>query len=372
MFVERFMAWTVSASVEQRSEAICLLVKKYLENSIVADDRPGTEQVFTLYLNDPSVQVRASMARSLAQSSTIPRTLIWSLMQDVNEVAVEVYSAVGGLKKAELIHGIERNNTLIQCAIAKRKNLDGDVVRALVDKAREEAILSLLNNQSVVLGPVLKHELATRLGSEPSIRAHLLAEADLLPKTRQMLVERLTGSLLSLVSNKGWTEGSWVSDSAHDASNRVSIEIAEAADNASMGEYVEHLRDTAQLTPALLVRAICVGNAALFENAISVLSGASLKRVQSIVDEGRISAFRALYGRTKLPQSAYGVFAAAITTWQKSGLDGADNVLMKIIDQVEQDESVDGALLALLGRMAVEFERGKAASYQRQLLLSAA
>jgi len=370
MFVERFMSWSVASGVDQRVEAIGLLAEKYLGNAIVLNDRAETEQVFTLYLNDPSPKVRAALARSLGKHKNVPRPLIWSLMQDVGEVATEIYAASPLLRDTDLLHAIKQGDGMVQTAIAGREKLTRDVVRTLVESAAEYAVLELINNPSVVLGPGLKHDIATRLGADPSIRASLLSEPDLLPATRQMLVERLTGSLLLLVSDKRWGGGGRILDTAHDASNRVAIEIAVESDNDSMTDYVTHLRDTAQLTPALLVRAICAGNAALFEAAIALLSGASLKRVQSIVDEGRISAFRALYGRTGLPQSAYGVFTAAISAWQLN--DDRESVLMDIIARVEDNESVDGALLALLGRMAVEAQLDKAQNYERQLMLTAA
>ena len=370
MFVEQFMAWSVISGVDQRAQAIGQLAEKYLNDAIVAEARADTEQVFTLYLNDPSPLVRAALARSLGKHENVPRTLIWSLMQDVSAVAAEIFSSSRLLTNADLLHAIKQGDCQVQTAIAGRELLTREVVRCLVECASENAILELIDNSCVVFGPGLKHDIATRLGADPSIRATLLDEVDLLPATRQMLVDRLTGSLLLLVSDKGWGGGARVLDTAHDASNRVAIEIAVESDNASMVDYVTHLRDTAQLTPALLVRAICVGNAALFEAAIALLSGASLKRVQSIVDEGRISAFKALYSRTGLPRSAYGVFTAAISAWHLNG--DHDTILMDIIAQVEDNEEVDGALMALLGRMAVEAKVDKAQNYERQLLLTAA
>ncbi|MEE9313779.1 MAG: DUF2336 domain-containing protein [Rhizobiaceae bacterium] len=370
MFVERFMSWSVTAGADQRVEAICRLADTYLNDAIVADDRRATEQVFTLYLNDPSAKVRTAMADALAKSERTPRTLVWGLSQDTSQVASRVYANSPLFKDADLVHAINSEDQLIQTAIAQREVLSGSVVRALVSFGGDRAVSALMQNPFVVLSPALKHDIAARLGKVPAIRAALLEAEDLMSTTRQLLVQRLSSSLVSLVSDREWGSSVRIANCANDATNRVAVEIAMDTHNDNMDEYVAHLRDTAQLTPALLVRAICAGNAALFEMAIATLSGSSLKRVQSIVDEGRISAFRALYGRTGLPQSAYGVFCAAITSWQ-AAQDG-DNVLMNIIERAEKDETVDGALLALLGRMATEAEYQAAQAYDRQLLLAAA
>ncbi|MEE9374776.1 MAG: DUF2336 domain-containing protein, partial [Rhizobiaceae bacterium] len=245
MFVERFMAWSVSAGVDQRAEAIGQLAKTYLNEVIVKEDQSPTEQVFTLYLNDPSAKVRKAMAGALAVSKLTPRALVWSLIHDTTEVAVEIYSHSPLLRSVDLIHAIKQDDPLIQIAIAKRDELNGDVVRALVVGAGERAVEQLLKNSNVVLGPGLKHDIATRLGGVPFIRAYLLEEQDILPATRQMLVHKLSNSLLSYVDENGWGNNHRLSHTANDACNRVAIEIAMDINSDDMAAYVQHLKETA-------------------------------------------------------------------------------------------------------------------------------
>ncbi len=369
MFVERFMDWSHGASVEERVEAIARLARKYVEPETPSKIRCEATQIFTLYLDDPSIEVRSSMACVLAPSDRTPKPLIWSLVQDVPEVAAEIFAVSPLLRSTDIVHAVRSGAPLVQQAIAAREDLDGDIVRAIVAHGHEHAVLELLDNELVVLGPGLKHDIAVRLGEAATVRGKLLEGDDIAAATRQMLVCKLTNSLLSLTEDRKWGGPAQMESAISDACNRATVDIANHAGGNSMGDYVVHLCDTGQLTPALLIRAICAGNAALFENAIAILSQTSLKRVQSIVDEGRVSAFSSLYQRTSLPKSAYSVFAAAISVWQNT--DDDVSVIMEIISRVENDPSVDGEIMALLGRMAAEENREQAKNYERQLLLAA-
>lgn len=369
MFAERFMAWSQAACVDQRARAIAHLVQAFNKISPSCPERAPMERVLTLYLKDPSTKVRKSLARSLSRLPDAPRHLVWALAQDLAEISVHIYLRSSVLRSRDLIETVRRGDPFLQLAIASRSNMDGDVIRALVEHACEDAALKLLKNNKIVLGPGLKHDLAVRLGHLPAIRQELLDDDGLDAGTRQLLSERLSTSLLNLTCLKGWGDQDRLANVSKDACNRVAVEIAMQTPPEQVADYVQHLRETKQLTAALLVRACCMGHAALFDTAISVLSGTSLRRVQSIIDEGRIAAFRSLYSRTGLPISAFPVFAAAINAWQRQ--DQSCDVIGDILSVVEADAHVDGGLVAMVGRMSVEVQQDAAHIDEPQLRLAA-
>jgi len=193
---------------------------------------------------------------------------------------------------------------------------------------------------------------------------------------------RLSGSLFALVDKKQWADPARMEIVASDSTNRVTINIAMETAVEDMADYIGHLRRTDQLTPALLLRAICAGNASFFEHALSALSGMSLKRVQSIVDENRRAAFKSLFKRTGLPLSAYSVFATAIAVWKNLGAMEMDmqmgeaslclRAITDILTAVESDRQLDGALLTMLRRLSAETARDAVRENDPQMLLEAA
>ncbi|MEP5181749.1 MAG: DUF2336 domain-containing protein [Rhizobiaceae bacterium] len=342
---------------------------KYFNGRVATNDAPDVEKTLTLYLEDSSTKVRRALAKVVARHDKAPRHLVWALARDIDEVAVPVYERSDLLRSRDLADAIKRGKTAIQHAIAGRMNLDGDTIRTLVSVAEPEAVLRLMSNPLVVLGPGLKHDIAQRLGHEATIRAALLTDDSIEPATRQLLSERLTSSLLAFADTMGWGDAARLQKTTNDARNKVTVEIAMQTAPEKMASYVKHLQESDQLSAALLVRACCMGHAALFENALALLSGASLKRVQAIIDDGRIAAFKSLYGRTGLPVSAYPVFVAAVEAWQEP--QELPQLIDQIISRAEEHEEVDGALLSMLSQMACEANRDAAQDYDRQLLLAA-
>lgn len=382
MFVERFIAWAGSASADERAQAIGEVASSYMDPVTSADDRVACERIFSIFLDDPSSHVRIAMAQSLALCDYAPRALLWNLANDIPEVSTVIFEYSRTLCERTLINAVTDGNAPVQAAIARREDLTCDVVRSIATQGQPKAVLSLLDNEGVVLAPNLKHDLAERLGENPDVRGALLDEDDLLPQTRQTLMLKLTGALSNLVEDNAWMEKPQLKQVANDSKNRAMLDIAMETDAEAMISYVEHLVTTDQLTPALLLRSICSGNALFFEYSVAYLAGKSIKRVQSIVDEGRMAAFKALYKRTGLPGDAYPVFATAITVWQKIGAENleasvgeallCERAIDEILSLLDDEQGLDPALMALLRRLSAEATRDLARADSQQLLLTAA
>ena len=380
--VKEFVSWAESATELKRIEAIKEICHTYLDEHASPANRAVCEKIFTYCLDDNSPLVRAAMAEILSPCAHVPATLVWSLSQDIPLVACFVFEYSSHLCSRTLVEAVMTSPSAVQVAIANRFEIEADVARALVANGSADAVMALLENAAIVLGPNLQHDIADRLGEDPAIRVHLLRMEELKPQTRQMLVTRLSGSLFALVDKKQWADPARMEIVASDSTNRVTINIAMETAVEDMADYIGHLRRTDQLTPALLLRAICAGNASFFEHALSALSGMSLKRVQSIVDENRRAAFKSLFKRTGLPLSAYSVFATAIAVWKNLGAMEMDmqmgeaslclRAITDILTAVESDRQLDGALLTMLRRLSAETARDAVRENDPQMLLEAA
>lgn len=369
MFVDRFMAWCARSGREERAAAVRDLAESYVRERIASEDIRAVEQVFLLLTDDPCVAVRTELARGLADCKHVPRTIVWTLLQDICEVSTILLEKSCHVRIADQIDALRHGVTASQCAVARRADICADVARLTVEIAEADAVLALLDNETVALSPSLKHVIATRLGDTADIRGALLDDDSLLPETRELLVARTADALKAFALQAGFDDRNRVTKTASDAAARAAVEIIEEGGTDHVMEYVRHLQREGRLTATLLARAACSGNAALFEAAVALLSGKSLARVQSVVDSGNTAAFRALYASTGLPETAMPVFQAALSVWRAPGCQ--EDAIHEIIHRAEQDETVDGALLALLGRMACDSERQSAQTYERQLLLAA-
>ncbi len=380
MVVERFSAWAAEADVQERIESVTEVAKLLIHADSGEDDRQAASKILTLCLDDDDCRVRAAIADVLANAIEAPNALIWSLAHDIGEVAFPIYRFSQQMCDSVLIAAIGQRGPMVDVAIAGRAGLTVAVVEKLISDAEPEAVLELLQNKSVRLGPVLTHDISLRHGGTAEIRNLLLERDDLESHTRQMLVASLGRELADLAGQNEWMSADRAQTIAHDSVNRSSVELAFSTGREELGTLVEHLINTGQMTPALLVRAICMGNHQLFERALAILSDTGLSKVSSIVEEGRASTFRALYRKTGLPENAYPVFAAAIEVWrdmvdEENGMvseaDLNGRAIEQIVERVTPQAFVDPSLINLLHRLRSEAARDCAYQDDQNLLFAA-
>ena len=365
MVVERFVAWAASVSSEERAEAIRDIALMVIDANVSGEDRDNGIKILTLFLTDPNPQVRAAMAEELAETELAPRSLVWSLANDIPEIAAIVYQLSPHFDEAALSSAIGNAATQVVEAISMRADLTPKLVRDIAAKADGDAVACMLRNPMIKLGPGLLEDIANRLGDHATVRSILLERDDLAAETSQLLVRGLSKALYDLADEKGWADESRLQQVTSDAANRATIDMTFELDADGIDRYATHLAKTGQITSATLLRAICSGNAVFFECALSKLTGASLRRVQSIMDEGRESAFRSLYKKSGLPIEALPVFNEAISVWQEFDACGSTQSLSQvalgeaainaILDNLSAEAGLaNPALLTLLRQMATE------------------
>jgi hypothetical protein len=130
---------------------------------------------------------------------------------------------------------------------------------------------------------------------------------------------------------------------------------------------VSHLRTSAQLTPALILRALLSRALPFAEAAFADLSGLPVKRVSRLMQDRHGSGFTALYRRAGLPDRLRPAFAAAVAATRRHdpGQPGVPQLSRRVIaDTLIACATLparDGAAItALLRRYDVEAAREEA------------
>jgi uncharacterized protein (DUF2336 family) len=138
---------------------------------------------------------------------------------------------------------------------------------------------------------------------------------------------------------------------------------------------IAHLRATSQLTAGLILRALLSGNLELFEAALAELSGLPRSRVSSLLLDRGEASLVALLQRSRLPESTFGAFRAALDVVHETGFtdtpDGAARLRRRMVERVltqcEADPLAAGPLLILLRRFATETAREEARLFCEEL-----
>lgn len=371
MVIEYFLDWVETAPVNKRVEAAAALVKAYLRRDIAPDQRDDAEAAITTLLEDPAPTVRLAVAEAFGAFPTAPRHIILSLGNDALDISIVALSQSPVFHDAELVEFAVSGHEKQQIAVACRPWLSSRVTAAIAEHGVRNACLAVLFNEAAVFSLESLHLLSKRFGDDTEIRNLLAEREDLAAETRVLLIEKLGSQLATFVGGQGWTSEAKAEQTVAEACDRASIMFAATASDDDVRRIVRARITDERLTVAYLVRAVCMGNISLVAHAFSELSGVHFDRVETVLTQDRKSAFRAIYDRAGLPNSAFKVFDIAISAWRdllksSSQLNQARLpflVTKEVLAQCHSGKSeVVDDLLVLLRRLSAEAARESARS----------
>lgn len=375
MIVKHFLHWVRTAGAAERADATSALARAYLYSDLSPDDRHAAEGALLMMLDDASPVVRRAMALALCSSPDAPPTVVLALAQDQPEIATPILEYSPLLIDADLVDAVGAGEAAVQEAIARRADLPCSVAAAVAEVGSAQACLALLDNSGADLVLFSLDRIAERFGHVAAVRETLLARDDLPMATRHALVVKLSAVLVDFVSERQWLGAARARYVAEEAAEKAAVTIA-VGKAADVRPFIRHLRESAQLTTGLILRALLSGNVRLFEEALAELSGLPLARVAALVHDRSEAGFRALYARAGLPESIYPAFRAALATLSEVGYAGdpvfAVQLKRRMVERVltscnRQLEGELAPLMTLLRRFATEAAREEARHFCEDL-----
>jgi uncharacterized protein (DUF2336 family) len=322
MDMAEFLEWAETAPADRRAAAAHALARAFLTAAVDEDTRHAMEATLTVLLDDCSPDVRLAIADALGESPAAPRHVILVLAADQDEVAAAVLTRSPLFIDSELVDIVGGSSGFLQAAIAARPAVSSAVAAAVAEVGDRVACWRLIENQGAAIAGISLRRIAERFGDDPGMREHLLRRHGLPADVHQMLVRQVSDALSEMVAERAWVPEERARRITREACERATVALAAESERAELPALVEHLRITGQLTTALLLRAVCAGNIALFETALAALAHVPEARVQSMVRAGRMSSLKPIYLRAGLPPVAFDGFAAALDACRRIAEEG--------------------------------------------------
>lgn len=374
MIVRQFLQWMATAPAARRAQATRALARAYLVSDVDDDTLSAMEAAMTVVLDDPSAEVRYALAEALAPSLEAPRHIILALAADLPEIAALVLSRSPVFIDVELVEIVAGAEEALQVAVAARPRLSNAVSAAIAEVGDRAACRRMIANKGASIARISFRRMAERFGEDAEMREALLQRPDLAPDVRQMLIRSLSHALGALVVGKSWVAEARAQALTREVCERATVALAAETETEELGALVEHLRVTGQLNTALLLRAVCAGNVALFETALSVLAKVPEARVTSLTRSGRQRGLRAIYDKAGLPPMAFEAFVAALDACRTMAEEGGPRDRYRFTLQMVESvlaryrDITDGEvneLTAMLRRFAADQARDAARDYAR-------
>ena len=362
MAVERYVAWVASAPVESRCRAVTLLAEVATDPDGPSERRFEALAMLMRATADGSVDVRRHLVRELASRGDVPRSLIWQLSQDVPAVSAPLFETCRDISTGELIDAVRTRETDIQTAIARRPAPAAPLARALAETGCRDAVLTLLDNETVVVGPALLTAIAMRFRDDAAMRGRLLDRDDLPVAARADLVHAVADDLQAFAARFMPNAGPRADRIGADAGAMAIVRFGASLPSHSLPEYALGLRESGRLTPNVLLRSVAEGAMELLAHMLAVSADLSARRVARLIRRPRASAIRQLAHRCGLAPAMGELLHAGLLSRARGG-DWALclHAMLRTADEAQADAAVIGMLARMEGEAARAFAFADAA-----------
>ena len=239
-------------------------------------------------------EIRKRLADKLSPAAWAPPALINVLALDEIEIARPVIAGSPLLKDPDLIRLLIEATIEHQIEVARRPNLGGSVVAAILQAARPAVMTALAGNHSTELAPADMRRLVAAAREIASLGALLAGH----PKLTGDLAMRLyiwvgqapREALADRFSLDPTLIEAALAQSVHEAHRAVPAGHPPAAlghddeRQAMEQRLIEKLHTAGQLRPGYLVRALQEGRLSLFVIALATLGRFDTDHVQRVID----------------------------------------------------------------------------------------
>ncbi|MCZ6863011.1 MAG: DUF2336 domain-containing protein [Alphaproteobacteria bacterium] len=276
----------------------------YLGTAPASNERLIAEDIFAIWIDEAAQEVRETLSQQLRDCPHLPRKLAIKIAEDVEPVAVPILLSSEVFTDDDLCALVTGGSLYHQITLARRNFVPHALTEALIKTEREDVVTTLVNNTGAKLSEPALHQVIDYFPSSQSIHIGVV-ERDVLPVS-------VGYRLLTFVS-----EALQVRLSKRLALPKILVgELAGLTRNAasSAQKFVNYLHGVHQLTPTVLLRALCDESIDVFEAGLVCVAQFSLEEVQKRLRMNDMAAQIDLFARAGIPKPLTLAFRAGVDT----------------------------------------------------------
>jgi uncharacterized protein (DUF2336 family) len=348
----------LSPTAGARTETAAHVAALLASDALSAAERKIAFAVLETLARDIEQEVRRALAIHVAHCAILPATLARKIAEDIEAISVPFIRASPVLRDEDLLAIIASGGVAKQIAIAQRTHVSESVSKTLIGTGNAAAVLALLQNDGAQISEHLHHKIMDKFVDVGAIQ-DAMAERTALPLTIiQRLIQTVSETLRERLIQKHGIPTEYATDLLAQARERTLLKAASVPRASDIERFIDRLNRQGELTPTLLMRALCEGDIHFFEAGMATLSGIPLQNsVELIADHGSLG-FKSLYERSGLPPEFFRAFRAALDVLAQLRVNGNQSWgptnLKQILDRVvrEYDEACPADLEYLLSQMS--------------------
>ena len=265
------------------------------------------EQIFRLLVQDKALKVRVALADRLKASARIPRDIVLTMAQDVEQVAVPVLSSSEVLTDEDLMQLIRSTKELTRhLAISGRAQLSGNVSEALVDTGQPVVVQALMKNEGARLQDALMKRIVEEFQDSEHVLEALAARRHVPASVIEKIIAHASGNLAEALRNKHQKNAALLDNEQQQAREQETIPLlVRTFEEGEVRKLSQQMHAFGRLTPSLILLGLCHGNWRFFEHSLALLSNVPVDNVRTLLADRGELGFRALYNKAHLPDGMF-------------------------------------------------------------------
>ena len=208
------------------------------------------------------------------------------MANDVETVALPLIQYSGVLGEADLIAIIDSGSVDKQIAVAKRKKVSETVSDALVDAGNAKVVGALLANHGADIAERSYGKVLDRFPGDVRIQELMIERPTLSLATTERLIACVSIELRERVLARQDFSGELADELIrHGQEGALTRSVAADRRDHEVEGLIKRLKGKGDLTPTLVLRALCEGDLNLFEAAIAAMADMSVDNARTFLHQ---------------------------------------------------------------------------------------
>jgi len=295
---------------------------------------------------DVELVVRRAVAQNLRRSKRLPHDVALHLADDVEAVALPILADSLVLTDDDLVAVLQHSSAVKQKAIAGRPHLSEKVSDVIVTTANEDAVATLMNNESATINEHSMDHAVDRFAASDLVKESMVKRTALPVTIAERLAVIVSEKLQEHLIAHHELSPTVAAEILAQGRERAVIQLNQNSGLDEIERLVEQMHANKRLTPSFILRALCVGNLPFFEFAMAALADIPVTNARILIHEPGGAALKALCEKNGISKSFADTIRVALDVMEQLKLDGEEQDLkrfrIRLIERVlTQTDAMD-------------------------------
>ena len=357
--LERAESLLTDATPESKAKTAATLAMEFASGTMTERERKIAAGILALMARDVEVRVRQSVALHVKSCPYLPEDLARTMADDIETVALPVIQYTSVLGEPDLIAIVASGSVAKQIAVAKRKTVSEPVSDALVGTGNANVVGTLLANHGAEIAEPSYGKVIDRFANDNRIQELMIERPTLPLATTERLIAWVSIELRERVLARHGCVGDLADELIrHGREGALTRSVAADGKDDEVEGLVGRLKGKGDLTPTLVLRALCEGDLNLFEAAMAAMAGMSVPNARTFLHDRGLGGLRMVFRNTAMPQPMFRPIQLAIEEVGALRGERADataaEISQRILDRLaaEYDDLPGGGLERVMSELS--------------------